>query len=91
MQQAVCVRRETKIEKKIHEQSAPPKTHDETHSSPATATTSGRGATKHVPRYSLYSPASIDFWFEEISFVHLSQSVKRLMLHIHTLTDTQTN
>ena len=56
MQQVVCVRRK----KKITTKSAPPKTHDEIHSSSATATTSRRLATKRVPRVSSYSPASID-------------------------------
>ena len=55
---------------------APPKTHHEVHSSPATATTSRRLATKHVPRVSPYSPASIDPGFVNIGHVQLSQSVK---------------
>ena len=55
---------------------AAPKTHHEIHSSPATATTSRRRATKHVPRVSPYSPASIDPGFVEIGRVQLSQSVK---------------
>ena len=50
--------------------------HHEIHSSPATATTSRRRATKHVPRVSPYSPASIDPGFVEIGLVQLSQSVK---------------
>ena len=52
--------------KKKHE--IPPiKTHHEIHSSPATATTSSRRATKHVPRVSPYSHASfIDPGFVEI-------------------------
>ena len=52
---------------------APPKAHHEIHSIPATATTSRRRATKHVPRVSPYSPASIDPGFVEIGFVQLSQ------------------
>ena len=59
------------------EQSAPPKnTHHEIHSSPATATTPRWRETKHVPRVSPYSPASIDPEFVEIGLVQLSQSVK---------------
>ena len=57
-------------------------------SSPATATTSRRRATKHVPRVSPYSPASIDPGFVEIGLVQLSQSVKTTNV-THTLTDTQ--
>ena len=55
---------------------AAPKTHHEIHSSPATATTSRRLATKHVPRVSPYSPASIDPGFVKIALVQLSQSGK---------------
>ena len=46
---------------------AAPKTHHGTLSSPATVTTSGRRATKHVPRVSPYSLASIDPGFVEIT------------------------
>ena len=56
---AVCVRRK-KNEKKGRKNRAPPKTHHETHISPATATTSRQRATKRVQRVSPYSPASID-------------------------------
>ena len=52
------------------------KTRHEIHSSPVTATTSRRRATKHVPRVSPYLPASIDLKFVEISLVQLSRSVK---------------
>ena len=77
MQQAVCVRRKKKSggEEK-HEKSAAPETHHEIHSSTATATNSRRRATKHVPRVSPYSPASIDPEFVEIGDVQFSQSVK---------------
>ena len=51
------------------------------------ATTSGRLATKHVPRVSPYSPASIDPEFVEIGLVQLSQSVKTTNV-THTLTQT---
>ena len=54
-------------------------------------TTSRLRATKHVPRISPYSPASIDPGFVDIGLVRLSQSVKQQMLHIHTRTDRQTD
>ena len=75
LQQAVCVVVE---EKKTKKQKNPAvlKTHHEIHSSPATATTSRRLVTKHVPRVSPYSPASIDPGFVEIGLVQLSRSVK---------------
>ena len=47
-------------QKKQNKKNAPPKTHHEIHSRPATATNSRRRAAKHVPRVSPYSPASID-------------------------------
>ena len=68
---------------------AAPKTHHEIHSSPATATTSRRRVTKHVPHVSPYSPASIDPGFVEIGLVQLSQSVKTTNV-THTQTDRQT-
>ena len=52
----------------------PPKTLHEIHSSPAIATASRRRATKHVPRVSPCSPASIDPGFLEIGLVQLSQN-----------------
>ena len=73
MQQAVCVR---KKKTHTHKKSAPPQTHDEIQISAATATTSRRRSTKHVPRVSPYSPASIDPGFVEVGLVQLSQSVK---------------
>ena len=76
--------------KKKHEKIRPPQTHHEIHSSPATATTSRRLATKDVPRVSPYSPASIDPGFVEIGLVQLSQSVKTTNV-THTETDTQTD
>ena len=87
MQQAVCVRSKKKSTKKITEESAPPKTEHEIHSSPATAFNSRRHAIKHVPRVSLYSPDSIDPGFVAIGLVQLSQSVK--MTNV-TLTRTHT-
>ena len=80
-----------KNEKKTHEINlAAPKTHHEIHSSPETAITSKRRATKHVPRVCPYSHASIDPGFVEIGLVQLSQSVKTTnATHAHTdrLTD----
>ena len=68
MQNAVCVRRKKKSGEKSTKKFAPPKTHHESHSSPATATNSRQRATKHVPRGSPYSCASvIDPGFVEIS------------------------
>ena len=67
---------EEKERKKETRNPAAPKTHHEIHSSPATATTSRRLATKHVPRLSPYSPASINSGFEEIGLVQLPQSIK---------------
>ena len=51
---------EEKKTKKNPEKSAQRKTHHEIHNNPATATTSRRRATKHVPHVSPYSHASID-------------------------------
>ena len=73
-------------QKKNTKKSAPSKTHHEIHSSPATATTLKGPATKHVPRVSLYSHASVDPGFVEIGLVHLSQSVKNT-----NVTDRQTD
>ena len=55
--------------KKIHEIPPHPKQH-EIHSSPASAITSRRRATKHIPRVSPYSPAFIDPEFMKIGLVH---------------------
>ena len=68
----------------------PPKTHQETHISHATATTSGRRAKNHVPRVSPYSPVSNDSGFVETGLVQLSQSLTTTNV-THTLTDTQTD
>ena len=89
MQQAVCVRRK-KNEKKHTGNLAVPKTPHEIHSSPATATFSGRHATKHVQRVSPYSLASIDPGCVEIGLVQLSQSVKTTNV-THALTHRQTD
>ena len=67
------VRSKKKTKKKTRNPAAP-KTHHEIHRSPATATTSRRRATKHVPHVSPYSPASKDPVFVEIDLVQLSQS-----------------
>ena len=73
------------IEKKNTKKFAPPKAHHDIPSSPATATTSRRRATKHVPRVSPYSPGSIDPGFVQIDLVQLSQSVKTTnVTHTHT-------
>ena len=86
-----CAFEEKKYLKKNNTQkSAPPKTHPEIHTSPATATTATRRPKKHVPRVSPYSPASIDTGFVEIDLVQLSQSVPTTNV-THTLTDRQTN
>ena len=82
--------KEEKNRKNNTKKSAPPKAHYEIHSSPATATTSRRRATKHVPRVSPYSPASIDPELVEIGLVQLSQSVNTTTVR-HTLTDIQTD
>ena len=66
-----CSFEEKKNEKKTNP--AAPKTHHEIYSSPATATTSRRRASKHVPRVSQYSPASIDLGFVEIGLAQFSQ------------------
>ena len=69
---------------------APPKTHREIHSRPATATNSRRRAAKHVSRVSPHLPASIDCGFVKICLVQLLQSVKTTNV-THTLIDTQTD
>ena len=81
-------------EKKNGEKSAATKTHHEIHLTPETAITSRRRATKHVPRVSPNSLASIDPGFVELGVVQLSQSVKTTnVTHIQTdrQTDRQTN
>ena len=70
--------------------SAPPKTHHETHISPATATSWRQRATKFVPRVSPYSPASVDPGFVEIGLVQLSQLVKTTNV-THTYTHRHIN
>ena len=91
---AVCrVRSKKKNRRKKGRKKNPPrpKTHHETHISPATATTSRRRAKTHVPRVSPYSPASIDTGFVEIGLVQLSQSVKTTNSMLHTRTHRQTS
>ena len=73
MLQAVCVRRKRIEKSKNKKTSTPPKAHHDIHSSQATATTSRRRATRHIPRVSPYTPASIDPGFVEITLVQLSQ------------------
>ena len=77
-----CSRRCVFIEKRIKNAAA--KTHYEIYSSPETATTSKKRATKHVRRVSPCSPGRIDPRFVEVVFVNLSSSVKRQILHIRT-------
>ena len=87
----LCEFEEKKNRKKNTEKkSAPPKTHHEIHSSPATASNSIRHTTKHVPRVSPYSPAFIDPGFVQIGLVPLSQLEITTNL-AHTLTDTLTD
>ena len=93
MQQAVCVRRKKNKSKKNNDtkKSAAPKIHHEIHSSLATATKTRWRATKHAPRVSPYSPASIDHGFVEIGLVQLSQSISENdECYTYTQTDGQT-
>ena len=83
-------KKKRKPNKKHTKKNAPPKTHHVIHSNPATATTSRRRTTKHVPRVSPYSPDSIDPGFVEIDLVQLSQSVKTTNV-THTPTHRQTD
>ena len=70
---------------------APPQAHHKIQSSPATATTMRRLATKHVPRVSPYSLAAWGPGFVEIGLVQLSQSVKMaIMTQKHTDRQTDT-
>ena len=79
--------KDQKQEKKT-QKSDPLTTHHEIHNSPPTATNSRRCATKHVPRVSLYSTASINLGFVEIGLVQLSQSVKTTnVTHTHRHTN----
>ena len=71
-------KKKQKTKKNTEKKSAPPKTHHDIHSSPATATTSRRHVMKQVLRVRPHSPASIDPEFVEISLVQLSKSVKTL-------------
>ena len=71
-----CAFEKKKSSKKKTKNPAPPETHHEIYSSPATATTSRRCAKKHDPHVSPYFPASIDPGFVEIGLVQLLQSVK---------------
>ena len=80
------VRSRKKKRNKNPKKSAPPKTHFEIHSSPATATTSKRPTRKHVPRVSPYVPASIDPGFVEIGHVQLTIS-KNDECYTYTQTD----
>ena len=83
-----CAFEGKKIGKKNTKKSAPLKTHHETHSRPATATTLRRRATKHVRHVSPYSPVSIDPGFVEIGLVQLSLAVSQND-ECYTYTDRQ--
>ena len=75
--------------KKKQKNPAPPKTHHEVHSSPATATISIRRATEHFPRVSPYSRASIDPGFVQIGLgaaLAISEN-DECYTHAHTPTD----
>ena len=76
--------RRTKRKKDKTRNLAASKTHHEIYSGPATTTTSRRRDTKHAPRVSPYSPASIDPRFMEVGLVQLSQSVKRHECYTYT-------
>ena len=94
LQQAVCVRRKKKVEKKTLT-NPPHRKHnrEKIHSSPTTACNPRRHAMKHVPHASPYSPDSIDPEYVEIGLVQLSQSVKTTnsMSQTRTHTYRQTN
>ena len=53
------------------------KTHHDIHSSPATATTSRRRATKHVSRVSPYRRASMDPGLVEIGLVFVALAISK--------------
>ena len=82
------VRSKKKNRKKNKKKITPSKTYHESHSSPATVTTSRRCTKNHVPCVSQYSPAFIDTGFVEIGLVQLSQSAKTTNVK-HTLTHRQ--
>ena len=88
---ASCVRSKKKTKKKQTPDA--PKTHHDIYSTPATATISRRRVTKHVPRVSPYSPASINPGFVEIGLVQLSKSVKATndVTHTQYTADRQTD
>ena len=94
MQQAVCVRTKKQAKKTKIKNPGAPKTHHEINSSPATATTTRRHVTIHVPRVSPCSPASTYPGFVEIGLVQLSQLMKTTNVtrtHRQTDTDRQTD
>ena len=71
----------------------PKHTNHEIYSSPAISATLRRRVTKHVPRVSPYSPASINPGFVEIGLVQLSKSVKATndVTHTQYTADRQTD
>ena len=97
---------EKKERRKKARNPASPKTHHEIDSSPATATTSRRRETKHVPSVSQHWSTSIDPGFVEIGLIQLSESVQTTNvtcihpsihpsihtgIHTYILTDRQTD
>ena len=86
MQQAVRFR--TKINEKKNTYEKKRRTQNTPRNPQQPGDTSRWLATKHVPRVSPYSPASIDPGFVEIGLVQLSQSVKTTTV-THTQTDRQ--
>ena len=89
LQQAVCVRRK---ERKKKREIPPHPKHHQIHSSPATATTLRRRATKHIPNVSPYSPASIDHGFVEFGHVRIQLSQSEKFTNVtHTQTYRQTD
>ena len=85
------MQQDARKEKKRGKKTIAPKTHHEIHSSPATATTSRRRATKYVPRVNPYSPASVDPGFVEIGLVQLSKKHECDTYTAHRQTYRQTD
>ena len=79
-----------KIENKKHEQIRRTQNAPRNTQQPVDRATSRWRVTKHVPRASPYSPASIDPGFVEIGLVQLSRSVKMTNV-THTHTDRHTD
>ena len=87
MQEVVFVRKKTKSKERINTKKPP---HPKHTTKSRAIRRPRRHATKHVPRVSPYSPASIDPGFVEIGFGQLSQSVKTTnATHIQTEGQTE--